>query len=310
MTPPSTTLVEQAADGADVSRQHTTRPGCRAGAVDAGLCALVWRGVATSCSSLAGSGTRSGTPATSPPESPTASRSPPHWRHGPEPHSPRPCSAFSPAWPRSPRSLPPGRPQPNGSGKLDHSHRNHRAQVHNHGRKHAMSSAPQVLFVCVHNAGRSQMAAALLNHHAAGRVTVRSAGSAPADAINPTVREAMAERVGAAHCCAAPPRTVHATRRRTRLKQAAGALRVVVLASCVCGLGARAGRRRVSSGFGSCPACRARHGGRGTRRRLPAGPRSATSVPIPVETGWLVVVSRWSPQSGQRPACLVSRRRL
>jgi protein-tyrosine-phosphatase len=56
-----------------------------------------------------------------------------------------------------------------------------------------MSTAPQVLFVCVHNAGRSQMAAALLNHHAAGRVTVRSAGSAPADAINPTVREAMAE---------------------------------------------------------------------------------------------------------------------
>ena len=56
-----------------------------------------------------------------------------------------------------------------------------------------MSSTPQVLFVCVHNAGRSQMAAALLNHHAAGRVTVRSAGSAPADAINPAVREAMAE---------------------------------------------------------------------------------------------------------------------
>jgi transposase len=88
----------------------------------------------------------------------------------------------------------------------------------------------------------------------------------------------------------APLRTVHATRRRTRLKQAAGALRVVVLASCVCGLGARAGRRRVSSGFGSCPACRARHGGRGSRRRLPAGPRSATSVPIPVETG---VAGRW-----------------
>jgi len=83
----------------------------------------------------------------------------------------------------------------------------------------------------------------------------------------------------------APLRTVHATRRRTRLKQAARALRVVVLASCVCGLGARAGRRRVSSGFGSCPACRARHGGRGSRRRLPAGPRSATSVPIPVGTG-------------------------
>jgi arsenate reductase len=52
---------------------------------------------------------------------------------------------------------------------------------------------PQVLFVCVHNAGRSQMAAALLHHHAAGRVAVRSAGSTPADEINPAVRAAMAE---------------------------------------------------------------------------------------------------------------------
>ena len=52
---------------------------------------------------------------------------------------------------------------------------------------------PEVLFVCVHNAGRSQMAAALLNHYAAGRVEVRSAGSAPADTVNPAVREAMAE---------------------------------------------------------------------------------------------------------------------
>jgi protein-tyrosine-phosphatase len=52
---------------------------------------------------------------------------------------------------------------------------------------------PQVLFVCVHNAGRSQMAAALLQHHAAGRVEVRSAGSTPADEINPAVRAAMAE---------------------------------------------------------------------------------------------------------------------
>jgi len=52
---------------------------------------------------------------------------------------------------------------------------------------------PQVLFVCVHNAGRSQMAAALLQHHAAGRVDVRSAGSAPADEVNPAVRAAMAE---------------------------------------------------------------------------------------------------------------------
>ncbi|TWF80315.1 protein-tyrosine-phosphatase [Pseudonocardia hierapolitana] len=56
-----------------------------------------------------------------------------------------------------------------------------------------VSDVPEVLFVCVHNAGRSQMAAALLDHHAEGRVHVRSAGSAPADQINPAVREVMAE---------------------------------------------------------------------------------------------------------------------
>jgi arsenate reductase (thioredoxin) len=52
---------------------------------------------------------------------------------------------------------------------------------------------PEVLFVCVHNAGRSQMAAALLDHMAAGRVHVRSAGSDPADRINPNVVTAMSE---------------------------------------------------------------------------------------------------------------------
>jgi arsenate reductase len=52
---------------------------------------------------------------------------------------------------------------------------------------------PEVLFVCVHNAGRSQMAAALLDHHAKGRVHVRSAGSDPADQINPAVAAAMDE---------------------------------------------------------------------------------------------------------------------
>jgi arsenate reductase len=52
---------------------------------------------------------------------------------------------------------------------------------------------PEVLFVCVHNAGRSQMAAALLDHHAQGRVHVRSAGSEPADQINPAVIAALAE---------------------------------------------------------------------------------------------------------------------
>ncbi len=56
-----------------------------------------------------------------------------------------------------------------------------------------MTGTPEVLFVCVHNAGRSQMAAALLAHHAGGAVTVRSAGSAPADSINPSVREVMSE---------------------------------------------------------------------------------------------------------------------
>ncbi len=52
---------------------------------------------------------------------------------------------------------------------------------------------PTVLFVCVHNAGRSQMAAALLSRYGGDRVDVRSAGSEPADALNPAVVEAMRE---------------------------------------------------------------------------------------------------------------------
>jgi arsenate reductase len=52
---------------------------------------------------------------------------------------------------------------------------------------------PEVLFVCVENAGRSQMAAGLMDKLGAGRVHIRSAGSDPADQINPAVREAMAE---------------------------------------------------------------------------------------------------------------------
>jgi protein-tyrosine-phosphatase len=55
------------------------------------------------------------------------------------------------------------------------------------------SAAPSVLFVCVHNAGRSQMAAAFLTRLGADRVQVRSAGSAPADTVNPAVVEALAE---------------------------------------------------------------------------------------------------------------------
>ena len=54
-------------------------------------------------------------------------------------------------------------------------------------------TAPEVLFVCVHNAGRSQMAAALLERLAAGRVAVRSAGTEPADRVHPPVVEAMRE---------------------------------------------------------------------------------------------------------------------
>ena len=54
-------------------------------------------------------------------------------------------------------------------------------------------SKPSVLFVCVHNAGRSQMAAAFLTHLAGDRVEVRSAGSAPANSINPAVVEALKE---------------------------------------------------------------------------------------------------------------------
>jgi arsenate reductase len=52
---------------------------------------------------------------------------------------------------------------------------------------------PSVLFVCVHNAGRSQMAAAYLTHLAKGAIEVRSAGSQPADRVNPAAVEAMAE---------------------------------------------------------------------------------------------------------------------
>ncbi|UFR00280.1 arsenate reductase ArsC [Streptomyces sp. Go40/10] len=57
----------------------------------------------------------------------------------------------------------------------------------------ASAARPSVLFVCVHNAGRSQMAAAFLSRLAGDRIEVRSAGSAPADTVNPAVVEAMNE---------------------------------------------------------------------------------------------------------------------
>ncbi|MEU4700557.1 arsenate reductase ArsC [Nonomuraea dietziae] len=56
-----------------------------------------------------------------------------------------------------------------------------------------MTDKPSVLFVCVHNAGRSQMAAGWLSHLAGDRIEVRSAGSAPAEGVNPVAVEAMRE---------------------------------------------------------------------------------------------------------------------
>ncbi|MET7298796.1 arsenate reductase ArsC [Embleya sp. NPDC005575] len=56
-----------------------------------------------------------------------------------------------------------------------------------------MSEKPSVLFVCVHNAGRSQMAAGFLEHFGGGRIEVRSAGSIPGDRVNPAAVEAMNE---------------------------------------------------------------------------------------------------------------------
>ncbi len=68
-----------------------------------------------------------------------------------------------------------------------------RLQALGQAEKKAASSVPEVLFVCVHNAGRSQMAAVLLDHLAHGTVHVRSAGSDPAGILNPAVVEAMGE---------------------------------------------------------------------------------------------------------------------
>jgi protein-tyrosine-phosphatase len=65
------------------------------------------------------------------------------------------------------------------------------ATAYNEGK--LVKDKPEVLFVCVHNAGRSQMAAALLERRAAGRVSVRSAGSTPASDVHPVAVEVMAE---------------------------------------------------------------------------------------------------------------------
>jgi arsenate reductase (thioredoxin) len=81
---------------------------------------------------------------------------------------------------------------------------------------------PSVLFVCVHNAGRSQMAAGFLSALSAGAVEVRSAGSAPADSVNPTAVEAMAE-VGI---------DIHAEQPKILTSEAVQASDVVVTMGC------------------------------------------------------------------------------
>jgi arsenate reductase len=73
-----------------------------------------------------------------------------------------------------------------------------------------MADRPSILFVCIHNAGRSQMAAGWLRHLAGDRVEVRSAGSEPADQINPAAVEAMRE-VGIDITAQTPKRLEHKT---------------------------------------------------------------------------------------------------
>src|SRR5258707_2525747 len=62
-----------------------------------------------------------------------------------------------------------------------------------HSQDLAATGVPSVLFLCVHNAGRSQMALGWFNHLAAGRAVARSGGSEPADQVNPSAGQAMAE---------------------------------------------------------------------------------------------------------------------
>ena len=106
---------------------------------------------------------------------PTATGQPSAWSRSTGPPRPAPPSPARPGWARSrgPTHSPGGPRMPDRPSPGD--------------------AVPEVLFVCVHNAGRSQMAAALLDHHANGRVRVRSAGSAPGDRLNPAVVAAMGE---------------------------------------------------------------------------------------------------------------------
>jgi Bacterial regulatory protein, arsR family/Low molecular weight phosphotyrosine protein phosphatase len=99
------------------------------------------------------------------------------------------ASSSRPAIPRGGRLMP-----PDGAAMDPVSRQRLRALAQAEGA--IVKEVPEVLFVCVHNAGRSQMAAALLDHHAKGRVHVRSAGSDPGDMINPAVVAAMDDPAG------------------------------------------------------------------------------------------------------------------
>ena len=107
-----------------------------------------------------------------------------------------------------------------------------------------------------------------------------------------------------------PLRTVRAPHRRTRLKQAARALRVAVLASCVCGLGARGGRRCHQAGAVLVRPTVLVMVDEEVGGDRPAGHAQPPAFPFPRGLGRLVGGDGAYRQSGQRPACLVSRRRL
>lgn len=103
---------------------------------------------------------------------------------------PTPAKRSPPAWTTPPAGVP-DRDRLTYLPVLGHRFARERLRVCTLVKVTIVKDRPEVLSVCVHNAGRSPMAAALLDHHAAGCVVVRSAGSQPADALNPAVVAAM-----------------------------------------------------------------------------------------------------------------------
>jgi len=136
-----------------------------------------------------------------------------------------------------------------------------------------VSTTPQVLFVCVHNAGRSQMAAALLAHHAAGRVHVRSAGSTPAHEINPAVVAVMAE-VGLDLSAEFP---------KPLTTDAVDAADVVITMGCGDACPIYPGKRYLDWNLPIPPACPSRGCDRSGRTSTAASGRCSTTWPQPGE---------------------------